>query len=155
MENSKGETVLKHSIKKQSGFTLIELVVVIVVLGILAATALPRFVNLSGEARAAAKDGLRGAVSTAMSLAYAKAVASGQAGATGSLTIDGQTITLAHGYPNLATIDNMLKDAGDSTYDELTGVWTVGGVAACTVTYTAATSATAPATVAAAADGSC
>jgi prepilin-type N-terminal cleavage/methylation domain-containing protein len=43
------------------GFTIVELVVVIIILGILAATALPRFVNLESEAYAAVADGVRGA----------------------------------------------------------------------------------------------
>jgi len=55
----------------QSGFTLIELVMVIVILGILAATAVPSFVNVSGDARQAATEGMAGALSSASSINYA------------------------------------------------------------------------------------
>ena len=55
---------------KQKGFTLIELVVVIVILGILAATALPKFVDLSGDARTAAVQGFAGAINGGNSINY-------------------------------------------------------------------------------------
>jgi MSHA pilin protein MshA len=55
---------------KQKGFTLIELVVVIVILGILAATALPKFVDMTGEAEVAAAQGVAGAIASASSINY-------------------------------------------------------------------------------------
>jgi prepilin-type N-terminal cleavage/methylation domain-containing protein len=56
---------------KQSGFTLIELVMVIVIIGILAAVAIPKFINLSGDASTAAVQGVAGALSSASAVNYA------------------------------------------------------------------------------------
>jgi len=68
-----------NQVRKQQGFTLIELVIVIVILGILAATALPRFMNVTEEAHTAAVQGAGGGLGTAVQLVRAQWVANGEA----------------------------------------------------------------------------
>ncbi|NQZ50243.1 MAG: prepilin-type N-terminal cleavage/methylation domain-containing protein [Moritella sp.] len=86
---------------KHKGFTLIELVIVIIVLGILAATAVPKFINLSAGTKAANLESIAGSMRSALQLVHAKAVIKGQDGSTGSIDINGTNIPLINSYPSL------------------------------------------------------
>jgi len=86
--------------QKSKGFTLVELVIVIVILGILAITAAPKFLNLSSDAKISTVNGVKGALQSANAIIYSKAVLAGvhktNTGAT--VAVEGGTVALAYGY---------------------------------------------------------
>ena len=109
--------------KRQGGFTLIELVVVIVILGILAVTAAPRFLNLQDDAREATLEGLAGAIQGASSIVYGKAAIAGIEGTSGAVSTGFGTTSIetVFGYPEatssaMGAIVQGLEADGDFTF---------------------------------------
>jgi MSHA pilin protein MshA len=124
---------------KQQGFTMIELVMVIVILGILAATALPKFVSLQKDAKLASLDAMKGALQSAAAMVHAKAIINNNADNSTSTWTDmnnNGTKSLADGdvavvylYPtadnngmtNLIDMDGFTRSTAEFRFDGVNG----------------------------------
>ncbi len=147
MQNS-----MKNMNSQQSGFTLIELIVVIVLLGILSAVAVPRFFDAAGDARIASLDGMVGAMQDAKKFAKARYRLDGLSGAQ-TIQLDGTNVTvLSGGNPtgDAAGMEAALEGADGFSFAHAAGVSTVTitgySGSNCQVAYTASTGAVAKTT---------
>jgi MSHA pilin protein MshA len=122
--------------KLQKGFTLIELVIVIVILGLLAATALPRFSNLTQSARVATLNGLAGGLRGAVSIARATQLVTPGAASNDPVNMDGISITMVNSWPAAATVSNVLTDITGFTFNGAVTPATFTLVTGCRVEYT-------------------
>lgn len=133
--------------KRNSGFTLIELVIVIIVLGILAATAVPKFINLQDDAKESSLKGAEAALHSAANIVYSKAAINGKETKSGiTSAANGTGVATEFGFPSAKEVANAVELSGFESAvqsgDKTTLFYLENGASdgACTILYTEATS---------------
>ncbi|MBM7073077.1 type II secretion system protein [Shewanella sp. 202IG2-18] len=114
---------------KQQGFTLIELVVVIIILGILAVTAAPKFLDFEADAKEAVVKGLEGTLKSADSLVYSKAVINSLEATAADTTNKVDDILLNYGHPTAAwsnSLENALEISAATTGTSVDWLYEIG-----------------------------
>lgn len=111
----------RHLKSRNSGFTLVELIIVIVILGILSAFIVPKFADIAKQARISSVEAMAGNLRAAAALAHAQQVAE-SGDATSSVTMNGSTVTMTNAYPtdNTAGIGAALAETNGFTADTTT-----------------------------------
>ncbi len=115
--------------KKQQGFTLIELVVVIVILGILAVTAAPKFINLQDDAHTGTLNAIKASMQSASTIVHSKALIGGEdQKVTSSVNVNGTALDIAYGYPRSDATTDWDELLDTDTADFTTALVTVAAV---------------------------
>ncbi len=119
----------------QHGFTLIEIIAVLVILGLLAVVAIPKYINLKSKAEVSVFESLAGALLSAAHMAHSKQKLAGL-GPNDPITVNGVRINMKNGYPHDNSI-GLLIDLDGFTYQPRTGwfIWDASGSNNCRVDY--------------------